>query len=121
MTTHQNENLQINATVLAILHYSSETWTLTKSDNRRLETTHHQWLTRIFCISWKGKVTNEEFGTRCQQSTEQKSFSQHCLKWSGHVIRMQQDRPAKNAFHWNPEDKCRCEWPYVFCTGWTVI
>jgi len=44
----------------------------------------------------------------------------HHLKWLGHVIRMPEERPAKKAFKWYPEEKRRHARPRTICKD-TVV
>jgi len=47
-----------NALVISVLLYGSETWTLTKADERRLEAFHMNCQRRILGIRWFHFVTN---------------------------------------------------------------
>jgi len=47
-----------NALVISVLLYGSETWTLLKADERRLEVFHMNCQRRILGIRWFHFVTN---------------------------------------------------------------
>ena len=46
------------ALVLSVVLYSSETWTMNKSTQRKLESFHTSCLRRILCFSYLERVTN---------------------------------------------------------------
>ena len=48
------------ALVLSVVLYSSETWTMNKSVQQKLESFHTSCLRRILCFSYLERVTNEE-------------------------------------------------------------
>ena len=57
------------ALVLSVVLYSSETWTMNKSTQRKLESFHTSCLRRILCFSYLERVTNEEVLARSRMST----------------------------------------------------
>ena len=83
------------AAVLTSLLYGCETWTLTKKQIRRLEKFHYTTLRRIARIKWFHKVTNYEVLSRCNISTFQSMVDKARLRWTGHVVRMKNDRIPK--------------------------
>jgi len=44
----------------ATLKYGSGTWSMTVTNNKKLEAAHHKWLRRILGITWKQRIINEE-------------------------------------------------------------
>ena len=87
------------------LLYCSETWTMNKSTQRKLESFHTSCLRRILCLSYMERVTNEEVLARSRMSTLSKMIMIKRLKWFGHVLRMNDDRLALRAFTWEPTEK----------------
>ena len=83
------------AAVLTTLLYGCETWTLTKKQIRRLEKFHQTTLRRIAHIKWFHKVTNYEVLSRCNISSLQSMVDRARLRWTGHVVRMKNDRIPK--------------------------
>ena len=57
------------ALVISVVLYSSETWTMKKSTQRKLESFHTSCLRRILCFSYLERVTNEEVLARLCMST----------------------------------------------------
>ena len=97
-----NNGIQLNtkigvykAAVLTSLLYGCETWTLTKKQVRRLEKFHQSTLRKIARIKWFHKVTNYEVLSRCNISSLQSMIDKARLRWTGHVIRMKDDRIPK--------------------------
>ena len=95
------------ALVLSVVLYSSETWTMNKSTQRKLESFHTSCLRRILCFSYLERVTNEEVLARSRMSTLSAMIMIKRLKWFGHILRMNDDRLALRAFTWEPTEKYR--------------
>ena len=83
------------ATVLTSLLYGCETWTLTKKQVKRLEKFHQTTLRKIARIRWFHKVTNYEVLSRCNISSLQSMIDKAKLRWTGHVVRMPNNRIPK--------------------------
>ena len=88
--------------VLAVLLYGAETWPMTKVNTRKLEAAHHRWLRKILCITWRDKVTNERIRELTQQEKLEDIIRERRLRWTGHVMRMAQDRIARESVNWVP-------------------
>ena len=95
------------ALVLSVVLYSSETWTMNKSTQWKLESFHTSCLRRILCLSYMERVTNEEVMAKSRMSTLSAMIIIKRLKWFGHVLRMNDDRLALRAFTWEPTEKYR--------------
>ena len=93
------------AIVLSVVLYSSETWTMNKSTQRKLESFHTSCLRRILCFSYLERVKNEEVLARSRMSTLSAMIMIKPLKWFG--LRMIDDRLALRAFTWEPTEKNR--------------
>ena len=83
------------ATVLSSLLYGIETLTLNKKQIFRLEKFHQAHLRKIAKIKWFHKVTNYEVLARCKTSSLQSMIDKARLRWTGHVVRMKDDRIPK--------------------------
>ena len=95
------------ALVLSVVLYSSETWTMNRSTQRKLESFHTSCLRRILCFSYLERVTNEEVLARPRMSTLSAMIKIKWLKWFGQILRMNDDRLALRAFTWEPTEKFR--------------
>ncbi len=60
-----------------------------------LEAFHLRKLRSICNITWKDKITNHEVLSRCQISGIEACLLKSQLRWTGHVIRMSDDRLPK--------------------------
>ena len=83
------------AAVLTSLLYGCETWTLTKKQTRRLEKFHQTTLRKIARIKWFHKVTNYEVLSYCNINSLQSMIDKARLRWTGHVVRMKDNRIPK--------------------------
>ena len=83
------------AAVLTSLLYGCETWTLNKKQIMRLEKFHQTTLRKIARIKWFHKVTNYEVLSRCNICSLQSMIDIARLRWTGHVVRMENDRIPK--------------------------
>ena len=83
------------AAVVTSLLYGCETWTLNKKQITRLEKFHQTTLRKIARIRWFHKVTNYEVLSRCNIHSLQSMIDSARLRWTGHVVRMKDDRIPK--------------------------
>ena len=75
---------------------------MTKVTTRKLEAAHHRWLRKILHITWRDKVTNEKIRELTQQEKLEDIIRERRLRWTGHVMRVGQDRIAREAVNWVP-------------------
>ena len=93
------------ALVLSAVLYSSETWTLLKLMERKLESFHCGCLRRILRVSYLEKATNEEIMSRSRMPQLSTMIMLKRIKWYGHIQRMEPGRLARSAFDWDPPDQ----------------
>ena len=77
------------ACVCSTLLYGSETWTLSKANEKKLNTFHFRCLRRILRITWQHKIPNEVVLKRTGLTTMYTTLSQYKLRCLGHVRRME--------------------------------
>ena len=92
-----------NATVRAVLLYSTETWPIRAQDLRRLQVFDNRCLRTIARIGWSRRIRNEvirkqvlgdTFGRTIKECIERNQ-----LRWLSHVLRMPDHRlPNKTLF-----------------------
>ena len=88
------------ATVVSILLYGSETWSLTVAEEKRLDGTYTRMLRKVLNISWKDKITNRElYGEAEKLST---IIQRRRLQLAGHVYR-DENSPARHLVTWIPK------------------
>ena len=83
------------AAVITSLLYGCETWTLNRKQTMRLEKFHQTSLRNIAKIRWFHKVTNYEVLSRCNIPSLESMIDTARLRWTGHVVRMKNDRIPK--------------------------
>jgi hypothetical protein len=101
-----NRNIRVDtkisvykAAVITSLLFGCETWTLTKANFSQLERFHQVSLRKIARIRWFHKVTNYEVLERCKIGSIQSMVESAVLRWTGHVIRMENDRIPKKLLY----------------------
>ncbi|CAH1233287.1 Hypp666 [Branchiostoma lanceolatum] len=80
------------AVVLTSLLYGCESWTLYRRHVKQLEQFHMRSLRRIMDISWQDRVTNQQVLDLAQCTSVKAIVLKSQLRWTGHVIRMSDDR-----------------------------
>ena len=88
-----------NAVCISTLLYGTETWTLYRSQVRKLEAFHIQCLQKILNISWKDKVTHNEILRKTGCKSLEYLAAQRQLRWVGHIIRMDDERLPKQVLY----------------------
>ena len=81
-----------NAVVISSLLYGCETWTLYRRHLKQLEKFHMRALRSILGVRWQDKVTNVEVLERANSVSIEVMLLKAQLRWSGHVIRMEDHR-----------------------------
>ena len=97
------------ATVKSILLYGSDSWSLTKSLQKRLHGTYTGILRKVQNISWKDKVTNNFLYSSNPCLTEIIRRKRLCL--AGHVSRP--NEPAGSVRLWEPDERRRMGRPKI--------
>ena len=87
------------ACVLSTLLYSSETWTLYSHQESRLNSFHLRCLRQMLGISWQDHVPNKQVLDQAGIQSVFAILSQKCLRWLGHVRRMQDGRISKDILY----------------------
>ena len=95
------------ATVLAILFYGEETWTVYRVQVKKLHTYVMRHLRAIMNISWKNKVTYTEVLKQAGLPSMEDMLIQTNLRWLRHVERMDHQRlPRQLLYSQSCEGKC---------------
>ena len=95
----------LKSNVLSVLLYGSETWKMTKGDEKILDTFLHKCIRSILKIYWPEKITNTEARKRAVLEKISTIVQKRRLQWIGHVLRMDNNRNARTALDWAPEGK----------------
>ena len=86
------------AVVLTSLLYGCETWTFYRRHIQQLSSFHLRCLRKILGIHWEDRVTNQEVLRRAALPGIEALIMQSQLRWTGHVIRMEDNRLPKQLF-----------------------
>lgn len=91
--------------VIPVLLYGCETWRMTDTDEKRLDTFVHKCLRRILKVYWPEKVSNEDIRRRA--NIEKISMQIRIRRWKyiGHILRKSPDNHQRIALRWTPEGK----------------
>ena len=83
------------AVVLSSLLYGCETWTVYRRHLKQLERFHQRTLRSILGIRWQDRATNTDVFKRTNCISIEAMLLKSCLRWTGHVIRMEDQRIPK--------------------------
>jgi len=93
-TSLQTKIRLYNALVISVLLYGSQTWTLLKADERRLEAFHMNSQRRILGIRWFHFVTNASVTSQTGEEDLAIRICRRRLSILGHVRRLPEATPA---------------------------
>ena len=91
--------LVYKAIVITTLLYASETWTTYRRHLKTLEKFHQRCLRNIMNVSWEDRRTNVSVLEEAQLTSIEALIIRNQLRWSGHVVRMSEDRLPKQIFY----------------------
>ena len=84
-----------NAIVLPVLMYGATTWSLTRTEGRRLDAFEMRMLRTIIGVRWDDFVRNDDIRERLCQPPVSMKLRRARMKWFGHVERMGEERQVK--------------------------
>ena len=95
-----NTKLKVyRAVVLTTLLYASETWTVYSRHAKQLNSFHMNCLRRILRVKWQDKVADTEILERTGLTTIHTLLQRNQIRWTGHVIRMENVRIPKQLLY----------------------
>ena len=94
-----------NSTVVPVLLYGTETWAMTRMQEKKLDGFDSRSLRRIMGIRWQQRVSNVELRRRTKQPPVTSLLRKRRLKWLGHALRMDESRIAQQAMTWTAGGK----------------
>ena len=95
------------AVVLSSLFYGCETWTVYRRHLEQLERFHQRALRSILGIRWQDRATNTEVFKRTNCISIEAMLLKSCLHWTGHVIRMEDQRIPKQLLFGRQGHSCK--------------
>ena len=84
----------------SVLLYGSETWTLTKAQEKSLDGTYTKMLRMVLGVSWKDKISNTVLYNGLPKVSEK--IKSRRLKLAGHCVR-HPELLANDLVTWEPE------------------
>nr|VZI53039.1 unnamed protein product [Spirometra erinaceieuropaei] len=87
------------AVILPTLLYGAETWTVYAKQARRLNHFHLSCLRRILRLSWQDRIPDTDVLERTGILSIYAILRQIQLRWSGHLVRMDDERLPKRLFY----------------------
>lgn len=107
----QNHDLQLQtklnvyrAVIIPTLLYASETWTPYRRHIRQLEKFHQRCLRSIMHIKWQDHIDNVTVLNRACACSIESLLTKQQLRWTGHVLRMSDDRLPKQLLYSELQD-----------------
>ncbi len=86
-----------NAYVTSIFMYNSELWGVPKKFEERIDIFQRRLLRKILKIRWPHIIPNEALYERTGEIKWSKKIKVRCLRWTGHLHRLPDDAPARQA------------------------
>nr|VZI43003.1 unnamed protein product [Spirometra erinaceieuropaei] len=93
------------AVILPTLLYGAETWTVYTRQARRLNHFHLSCLRRILRLNWQDRIPETEVLERTGILSIYAILKQMQLRWSGHLVRMDDQRLPKRLFYGDGETR----------------
>ena len=87
------------AIVMPSLLYGCETWTVYQRHARTLNRFHLNCLRKILRIRWQDKIPDTEVLNRSNMMSIHTMLMKYQLRWTGHLIRMEDSRIPKQIFY----------------------
>nr|VZI49578.1 unnamed protein product [Spirometra erinaceieuropaei] len=105
-TVWNRHGLQLNtklkmykAVILSTLLYGAETWTVYTRQARRLNHFHLSCLRRILRLNWQDRIPDTDVLERTGMLSIYSMLRQMQLRWSGRLVRMDDERLPKRLFY----------------------
>jgi len=95
-TIHLDTKLAVyKATVVPVLLYGSETWTLYRYQRKKLESFHHRCLRTILNVNWHQYIADHKVVEMSKLPSIHAMLLKRRLQWFGHISRMEDNRIPK--------------------------
>ena len=89
----------LNTYIKSIFLYNCEIWTITKELENSIDIFQRTLMRRAFNIYWRDKISNEEIYNRAGVTEWSIEIKKRRLKWLGHLLRLPDETPARQALH----------------------
>ena len=91
--------------VLSVLLYGSETWKMTKGDERKLNTFQTKCLRIIMKIKWQEHISNEKLLIRTKMEKLNTIIMKRRWRFNGHTLKGKPASICSTTLTWAPEGK----------------
>ena len=98
-----------NAMVKSVLTYNSCTWGLTKTDEKNLDSFHRKQLRQVLGIFYPERISNEKVYETTNTRPLTIDITKARWKMFGHVLRMNEQSPARKAMKYYFQEPEHCE------------
>ena len=89
----------ISLTTKISICITCETWTIYKRHIKKLEMFHQRCLRHILNVKWTTPTPDTEILERAQITNIEAVICRNCLRWSEHLVRMNDNRTPKQLFY----------------------
>lgn len=103
--TLQTKIKVFNSMVKPVLLYGSESWTLTKAIEQKLQVFTNRCLRNILQVWWPKRISNEDLWQRTGEEPIGNQIKRRKFGWLGHTLRKEKDEIPRRALQWHPEGK----------------
>ena len=86
-----------NTYVTSVFMYNSEIWTLTKEQEKRIDSFHRNMLRKMMKIKWPFTISNNELYNRTKETPWSRKIHERRLRWLGHMLRLNEETPVRKA------------------------
>jgi len=93
--------------VKSVLLYACETWKVTASITKKLQTYINRCLRRILNIRWPRTISNSLLWQLTKQIPVEDEIRKRKWRWIGHTLRRDKDNIARQALDYNPQGNRR--------------
>jgi hypothetical protein len=100
---NQNQVKIFNSNVKAILLHGCETWKVTNSTMRKLQSLINRCLQRILNVRWPDVISNIMLWETTGEKPVELQIKKRKWKWIGHTIRKDENAVERIALDWNPQ------------------
>ena len=94
-----------NSNVKSVLLYGCETWSLTQTLLKKLQSFVNTCLRRILRIHWPERICNTDLWERTSQQPLDEEIGQRRWRWIGHTLRKPNSSITRHALQWNPQGR----------------
>ena len=109
----------LEATVMTVVKYSSEAWTLRKADENLLDVFQRNCLRIVLGTRLTDRISNSRLYEKCGSIPLSGAIMKERLRWLGHVLRVKDDRLPKIVLFGQPSGATRKAGRP--CLGWEDV